>query len=111
MITESLTSPVSFPTHRVYVACPDCRSRGLQTFYGVSGIPVHSCLLMPSPAKAVEFPRGNLALGFCSACGFIANTLFNPADNAYSTAYEETQGFSPTFNKFARQLAQRWAEN
>ena len=111
MTTESLSSPVSFPTLRVDVACPNCRSRGLKTFYGVSNIPVHSCLLMPSPAKAVEFPRGNLALGFCSSCGFIANTLFNPADNAYSSAYEETQGFSPTFNKFAKELAQRWIEN
>ena len=39
--------------------------------------------------------------------GFIANLAFNPALTEYSARYEETQGFSPTFNAFHRALAER----
>lgn len=44
-------------------------------------------------------------LGFCQFCGFIFNTVFDPGLHEYSARYEETQGFSPTFNAFSRSLA------
>ncbi len=56
------------------------------------------------------FPRGDLRLGFCAACGFITNTAFDPSLQDYGVAYEETQGFSPTFNAFAHELARRWVD-
>lgn len=90
--------------------CPNCPSRGLTIFYTVRNIPAHSCLLMPSRAEAVDYPRGDLRLGFCPACGFITNTAFDPTLNEYSQRYEETQGFSPTFNRFAEQLAKRYVD-
>ena len=60
--------------------------------------------------EAVSFPRGSLRLAFCGACGFITNTAFDPAPQDYADSYEETQGFSPTFNDFANDLAKRWVE-
>jgi SAM-dependent methyltransferase len=90
--------------------CPNCGSQGLSIFYTLEGIPVHSCLLMPTRDEAVHYPKGNLRLGFCSSCGFVANTDFDPSVQEYSTRYEETQGFSPTFNRFAHELAQRWVD-
>ena len=87
--------------------CPNCHGRGLSHFYSVDGIPVHSCLLMPTREKATGYPKGDLRLGFCKTCGFIANTRFDPSVHEYSQLYEETQGFSPTFNAFAKSLAQR----
>src|SRR5271170_5162224 len=107
---KSLASPsvVSFPGRTdAQTSCPSCGARGLSLFYAVDGVPVHSCLLMPGAKVAVEYPKGDLLLGYCSKCGFICNTLFELANNEYSTRYEETQGFSPTFNKFARELARR----
>jgi SAM-dependent methyltransferase len=65
---------------------------------------------MPTRAEALDYPRRDLLLGFCPACGFVCNTVFDPAVHEYSTRYEETQGFSPTFNAFARSLAQRWVD-
>jgi SAM-dependent methyltransferase len=79
----------------------------MQTFFAVTAIPVHSCLLMPTRDEALGFRRADLRLGLCRACGFIANTLFDPGVHEYSARYEETQGFSPTFNAFARELAAR----
>jgi SAM-dependent methyltransferase len=110
---KSLASPnvASFPGRMdAKATCPNCGGRGLSLFYAVNRVPVHSCLLMPNANVALDYPKGDLLLGHCSACGFICNTLFELSNNEYSTRYEETQGFSPTFNKFARELARRWID-
>jgi SAM-dependent methyltransferase len=90
--------------------CPNCESGQMQTFYEVRNIPVHSVLLMSTPERALNYPQRDLRLGFCPCCGFIANTIFDPSVHEYSTSCEETQGFSPTFDAFARALAQRWVK-
>ncbi len=88
------------------IPCPACGSIRNDIFYVLAGIPVHSVLLVPTRAEALEFPRGDLRLAFCQDCGFIFNSAFDPARLAYSSRYEETQGFSPTFNAFHQRLAQ-----
>src|SRR5688572_5432579 len=90
--------------------CPNCRAAGLRPFYEVRGVPVQSNLLMATRADALACPVGDLRLAFCAACGFITNTAFDPAGQELTARYEATQGFSPTFNAFARSLAARWAE-
>lgn len=103
-------TPPNFSLSRDALAtCPNCESRGLTIFYEVRGIPCHSTLLMDSPKAALEYPRGDLRLGFCPACGFICNTRFDASVHEYSQKCEESQGFSPTFNRFARELASRYA--
>lgn len=89
------------------IACPSCGSAAMLIFFALGDVPVHSCLLMASRDEALGCRRGELRLGFCRACGFIANTAFDPAVHEYSGRYEETQGFSPTFMTFARDLAAR----
>jgi SAM-dependent methyltransferase len=83
----------------------------MSVFYEVKNIPVHSVLLMPTRERALGYPRRDLKLGFCPRCGFVGNTIFDPGVHEYSTSCEETQGFSPTFNAFARGLAKRWVEH
>jgi SAM-dependent methyltransferase len=90
--------------------CPNCELGVMQVFYEVRNIPAHSVLLMPTRERALTYPRRDLRLGFCSRCGFVGNTIFDPFVHEYSTSYEETQGFSPIFNGFARDLARRWVE-
>jgi SAM-dependent methyltransferase len=90
--------------------CPNCGARGLALFYAVDDIPVHSTVQTASREEAVAFPRGNLRLGFCRACGFVCNTAFDPDVHHYCTNCEESQAFSPTFNAFARSLASRWVD-
>lgn len=86
--------------------CPNCLTGTLDVFHEVRRVPVHSVLLMPSRDYAVSYPKGDIALGYCGRCGFVSNTLFNPSVHEYSTQYEETQGFSPTFRDFHARLAQ-----
>jgi SAM-dependent methyltransferase len=65
---------------------------------------------MPTRERALNYPRRDLKLGLCRACGFIGNIIFDPTVHEYSTSCEETQGFSPTFNAFAKALAARWVK-
>jgi SAM-dependent methyltransferase len=60
--------------------------------------------------EAEAFPRGVLRLALCTSCGFITNTAYEPELQSYFESYEETQGFSPRFRQFARELAQRWVD-
>jgi SAM-dependent methyltransferase len=92
------------------LACPSCRARGLHLFHEQLDIPVHSVRLVETRAEALAFPRGTLRLGFCGGCGFITNTAYEPELQDYAVSYEETQGFSPRFRAFSRDLAARWTE-
>jgi SAM-dependent methyltransferase len=87
--------------------CPSCGHTGLSIFHEQSGVPIHSCRLVATREEADRFPRGDIRLGFCGSCGFITNTAYDPAVQDYSISYEETQGFSPRFQDFMRELAQR----
>ncbi|MER3525193.1 MAG: SAM-dependent methyltransferase [Ignavibacteria bacterium] len=90
--------------------CPACGAEGLLIFYEAERVPVHSVLLMASREQALHYPKGDIRLGFCDACGFITNTVFDPTLHEYSSRYEETQAYSPTFNEFHHSLAQRLIE-
>ena len=76
----------------------------------MKNVPVHSCLLMPTREAALCYPTGEIRFEFCRECGFIQNGSFDPKHHEYSSNYEETQSFSPTFNVFHRNLAQRLIE-
>lgn len=87
--------------------CPNCGTAGMTPFYRVDNVPVHSVLLMETREQALTYPTGDIHLALCDTCGFIANVAFDPSLHEYSLRYEATQSYSPTFNKFHRNLAQR----
>ncbi len=79
----------------------------MQIFYEVHQVPVHSVLLLDTRDEAVNFRRGDIALGYCEHCGFISNLSFDASLHEYdSDRYEATQAYSPTFNKFNKALAE-----
>jgi hypothetical protein len=90
--------------------CLSCGSTDVSVFYEVQNVPVNSCILLSTEREALDFPRGDIVLGFCKLCGFISNLAFDPLKVIYSSAYEDQQSFSPTFNKFAQDLAKRLIE-
>ncbi len=90
--------------------CPNCSHKSLLLFYQVNKVPVHSCLMMPTKQEALDFPCGDVVLGFCDRCGFITNVKFDPKWSSYAPNYEDQQSFSPTFNKFALDLAKSLIE-
>lgn len=96
----------SVPEH----ICPNCSHSGLSAFYEVRQVPVHSCLMLPTQQEALDFPCGDVVLAFCEQCGFITNVEFDAKWSAYAPNYEDQQSFSPTFNQFALDLANRLIE-
>lgn len=84
--------------------CAACAGTNVRAFYRVENIPVHSCLMLDSRAAALAFPRQDLELGFCHDCGFVQNLLFDPTAHRYSVDYEETQIFSPRFQRFVAEI-------
>lgn len=86
-------------------SCPGCGKKNMKGFYSFPGAPVHSVLLFPTREEALAYPKGEIRLAFCEGCGFISNTAYDPAVQEYSGNCEETQGYSDTFNSFARKLA------
>ena len=90
--------------------CPSCKSGEMELFHRVEAVPSNSCILLDSAQEAAAYPQGKIELGFCRACGFVSNVAFDPRLTEYSGRYEETQGFSPTFNAFHRALAERLIE-
>lgn len=87
-------------------ACAACGCANTEVFYRQKGVPVHSVLLMETKEEAQNFRRGDIALAFCERCGFISNAAYDPSLQRYSPKCEESQGFSPTFSKFSRTLAE-----
>ncbi|MCF6157343.1 MAG: methyltransferase domain-containing protein [wastewater metagenome] len=85
--------------------CYNCNSPAVELFSEIKNAPVHSVLLMPDRETALQYPKRDIILGFCQYCGFIFNVAFDASMHEYSSRYEETQGFSPTFNTFHKNLA------
>lgn len=91
-------------------ACPACGGGALAPVIALDEVPANSCLMLDSAAEARAFPRGRIALTFCGGCGFIYNRAFDPLLTEYSERYEPTQAYSPTFQKFHKDLAARLVE-
>lgn len=89
------------------IDCPSCGAGPMAVFHTARAVPTNSCILLASAEEAKAYPTGEIRLGFCPACGFISNTTFDAKLTEYSARYEETQGYSPTFNAFHRALAER----
>ncbi|MBT9314441.1 class I SAM-dependent methyltransferase [Leptothoe spongobia] len=111
MNTLELSIPQNIPLENSITpsecTCPNCGHQGLSIFYDVRQVPVHSCLMLPTQEDALNFPQGDVILGVCAECGFITNVAFDPQWSAYAPNYEDQQSFSPTFNQFALDLANR----
>ncbi|MGA7263779.1 MAG: class I SAM-dependent methyltransferase [Stellaceae bacterium] len=94
------------------IICPNCRAASsCHPFYEVLGVPTNSCLLVEDRGRALAFPTGDIVLAVCSECGFIFNAAWESERTIYSDQYEETQGFSATFNRFNRGLAEELVSN
>ena len=90
--------------------CPSCGAEQMLSFYRVSPVPIHSVLLHTTREEAIQLPSGEIDLGYCEACGFISNMAFEPEVMRYSGRYESTQAYSPTFNRFQKQLGESLIE-
>lgn len=88
-------------------ACPCCGQGDPVPVLTIEQVPANSCLMLDSAAEARAYPRGDIALVFCRSCAFLWNEAFDPQLTEYSDRYEPTQAYSPTFQKFHKDLGQR----
>jgi hypothetical protein len=105
LVSNANQLEVEVSDRKIKHLCPNCGHDELTLFYEVRDVPVHSCLMMSGQEEAVNFPSGDVVLGFCDRCGFITNTEFDSKWSAYAPNYEDQQSYSPTFNKFSLKLA------
>ncbi len=103
---KSKAAELLAPNSFIELSCPGCYAKKVAIFYDVRDIPVHSVLLLNTREQALNYPKGNIALGFCWSCGFVSNYAFNASMHEYSEKYESSQSFSPTFNSFSNRLAE-----
>ncbi len=90
--------------------CPACGHPSPERFYSLTSIPTDSSMLFLDRESAIGHPTGNLQLVFCPGCGLVFNSSFDPSVHAYDAPYEDGQGFSSTFNNFAKSLAKQWID-
>ncbi|MGH3713000.1 MAG: NAD-dependent epimerase/dehydratase family protein, partial [Micromonosporaceae bacterium] len=88
--------------------CHVCRAGGGAEVYVASDVPVHSCLLVDDADAARDFPTGTVRMVLCEQCGYLSNRAFSDAATSYSSRYEDSQAYSPTFAAYAAELAKRW---
>lgn len=69
-------------------------------------MPVHVGVRWSSIHEARGCPRGDIALAYCSRCGFIQNVDFNPDGVDYTMRYDNALHFSPFFCDYERTLAE-----
>jgi SAM-dependent methyltransferase len=91
-------------------SCPACGGAALSELYRLDAIPVQSCILLDDAETARAFPRRPLVLVFCDDCGFVFNAAFDLAQVDYASTTEESQHFSGTFDRFAKNLVAEFAE-
>ncbi|MBV8091901.1 MAG: methyltransferase domain-containing protein [Acetobacteraceae bacterium] len=108
-MSDTLEEP-AVDTGNAIRTCPACGQGRMTVFHQVARTPTNSCILWDAPEEAKAASTGEVKLGFCGSCGFICNTAFRPEIVEYSARYEETQGFSGTFNAFHHALAMRLIE-
>lgn len=85
-------------------SCPACGFDTLRCFYRADNVTVNSCLVVDTRAEAINYPRGDLRIAVCDRCGFITNTAFDLKRLRYDASYEETQTYSPVFERFQEAL-------
>lgn len=90
---------------RVDIPCAACEVEALVAFYDGGAVPAHSCVLLDDAAEAGGYPMGRMQLAYCESCGFVQNVAFDPSLIDYGQDCEESQAFSPAFNRFAGDLA------
>ncbi|MCK5572470.1 MAG: methyltransferase domain-containing protein [Bacteroidetes bacterium] len=89
------------------VQCIVCGSTRIERLISLDDVPIHCNVLWPTREEARRAPHGDLQLGFCTVCGHIFNTTFDPALMEYTQEYENSLHFSQRFQSYAEGLADR----
>lgn len=94
---------MSRPSHH----CPICANTDTVTFLHREPVAVHQNLLVSDEASARALAQGQLLMSACGHCGFMFNAAFDSTLMDYSAAYDNTQTWSPAFERYTQGLVDR----
>lgn len=86
------------------VVCVSCGSANLASVVRIEELPVHVGVLWPTREAATACPVGEMHLGFCSSCGLLTNTSFDPGLLDYTLDYDNSLHASAVFREFESAL-------
>lgn len=86
--------------------CPACRHHGVHVFYDLKNVPVDCATVFQDQESALRSRCGDISLGLCDKCGYIFNRAFSDSVFSATGNYQDQQGFSPAFQKYAETLAE-----
>lgn len=109
MSTLSAAAP-STGVDQSLLTCPVCDSDTVAPVAEIHGMPVLCNILLPTREAARNVPRGDINLSFCTSCGHVFNTAFEPARMDYTEEYDNSLHFSARFQEFVENLADRLIE-
>jgi Methyltransferase domain/C-methyltransferase C-terminal domain len=90
--------------------CLVCGSDATFEFLRRPSVPVHQNLLLDNSAAARDLTRGDLAMRLCERCGFGFNAAFRPDLLDYGRNYDNTQNWSPAFDRYVDELVRDLVE-
>lgn len=98
------------PAERVTTRCPVCGATEGIAIYAADRVPVHCNVLCEDRDAALSVERAAIRLVFCERCELVFNDRFDPERMTYVAGYENSLHFSPTFQRYADELAKRLVE-
>ena len=87
--------------------CPLCDRPRMKGFFEIESAPVFCNVLWNTREEALSARRAPINLAYCNNCGLIYNVAFDPKLTEYSPEYENSLHFSPRFQKYAEDTANR----
>jgi len=84
--------------------CPICKSTSTTQFLEIKQVPIYCNILLSNHEEAKHVARNDIILKFCTYCGHIFNSAFNPNHMNYNNDYENALHFSPRFQKYNKVL-------
>jgi len=87
--------------------CPVCGGSEVLDLLRIDQVPVYCNVLWSDKQQAFAAACGEMALGFCTDCAHLFNTAFDQRLTDYTAAYDNSLHYSPRFNQYAKQLADR----
>jgi hypothetical protein len=95
----------AFEKEKTKIRCPLCGSLKLRVFYSMIDVPASCNRLWKTKDDALNCPKGDIRLAFCSHCTFISNIAIEPQKNQYDNQYDNSLFYSAHFQNFANKLA------
>ena len=83
------------------MTCPICQAGSSNNFFTICGLPINVCVQWPSHTEAVNCPRGDINLAYCTSCGHVWNDAFDIDKLNYTQQYENSLFCSPIYRHYS----------